>query len=730
MSVAVQATLQGMPESSDLRRSVHDGRTVLTVGSRVLTDYDSGDVGMRNIAVVTLTELGFPGRRVAEVVGLTPQYVSMLRSRARREGSAGLVRTRGRRPTLSVADVRRARAWRTQGLSDVEIGRRLGVSDKTAARVLTDPEPPGAVQPELDLVTDPVATDEPVADEPVAAEPAPAGAPESGPEPAATGEPAPPGAPEPAPETALVPHAGAGSARIATGCFTSRYAGAMLLHAFTDAVDATGVFGCATRHAPGRRFDDIALLTATSAVFALGFSRLEQFKHPDRTQLGPLGGITTLPELRTLRPRLAAIADGCDPLELQRSFARAMLSAEANESGVYFVDDHFVPYAGKLPLAKGYNTKRRHAERGRADTMVCDPRGRAVCFTSGEPGGLSTTLPGALAQLRTITGPTAKIMLGFDRGGAYPVVFTACRDAGVDWITYRRAPLVAPQHLPVTTTITRAGKQVQITLTDETVTINGYGQCRQITLFEHGQPVLQILTSDQHSCAGALMAFLRARWRIENLFKYLDFYGIDALADYTATIETNTRLIDNPARTAARTRLNTLREQLAQLKGHIGELATNPSRNIDATNQALTNTHNKITQLQKKINQAAAELKPIPAKLPANQINPDAKTALHRAHRRALHMVLRLLAANAEHWLAHQLNTYLQDPHEYRATTRNLLHLGGTITYTPNAITVRLDQPTTPKITRALTLLTDQLNTNPPHIPGDPRPITYTITTP
>jgi hypothetical protein len=504
----------------------------------------------------------------------------------------------------------------------------------------------------------------------------------------------------------------------------------MLLHAFTDAVGATGVFGRAARPAPGRRFDDIALLTTTSAVFALGFSRLEQFKHPDRAQLGPLGGITALPELRTLRPRLAAIADECDPLELQRSFAAAMLSAEANESGVYFVDDHFVPYAGKLPLAKGYNTKRRHAERGRADTMVCDPQGRAVCFTSGEPGGLSTTLPSALAQLRTITGPTAKIMLGFDRGGAYPVVFATCRDADIDWITYRRAPLVTPQHLPVTTTITRAGKQVQITLADETVTINGYGQCRQITLFEHGQPTLQILTSDQHSCAGALMAFLRARWRIENLFKYLDFYGIDALADYTATIETNTRLIDNPARTAARTRLNTLREQLTQLKGHIGELATDPSRNIDTTNQALTNTHNTITQLQKKINQAAAELKPIPAKLPANQINPDAKTALHRAHRRALHMVLRLLAANAEHWLAHQLNAYLQDPHEYRATTRNLLHLGGTITYTPNTITVRLDRPTTPKITRALTLLTDQLNTNPPHIPGDPRPLTYTITTP
>lgn len=80
-------------------------------------------------------------------------------------------------------------------------------------------------------------------------------------------------------------------------------------------------------------------------------------------------------------------------------------------------------------------------------------------------------------------------------------------------------------------------------------------------------------------------------------------------------------------------------------------------------------------------------------------------------------MVLRLLAANAEHWLAHQLNAYLQDPNEYRATTRNLLHLGGTITYTPDTINVHLDRPATPKITRALALLTDQLNTNPPQRP-------------
>ena|GEM_PF-6768158 len=89
---------------------------------------------------------------------------------------------------------------------------------------------------------------------------------------------------------------------------------------------------------------------------------------------------------------------------------------------------------------------------------MCDLSGRAICFTTGEPSGLSKTLPAALAELRAVTGADAdadadaEIMLGFGRGGAYPSVFTACRAANVDSITYRRAPLATPTGLPITPT--------------------------------------------------------------------------------------------------------------------------------------------------------------------------------------------------------------------------------------------------------------------------------------
>jgi transposase len=668
-------------------------------------------LAMRNMVLVMLTQLGFRGVWVAEMFGLTPEHLSTLRGKVRRHGSASLVQRRGRPAKLSAQQVRQARAWKADGLSDAEIARRLGVSHKTGARAAAGGDPAAQAQPVLELgPADPVSAEvNPTRD---------GAAPESG---------------SVDVDDALLSAADGATARITTGRFETRYAGAMLLHAFTDRVGASDLFVRAVGAVPpalagrSRRFDDIAVLSATSTVFALGFASLEQVKHPDRAQVGPVAGIDVLPELRTLRPRLAAIADHCDALALQRWLAKAMLEAEPNESGLYFIDDHFIPYTGALPVGKGWNTKRRLAEPGRVDTAVVDAAGPAICFTNGEPAGLSTSLPPVLDQLREILGPGASATIAFDRGGSYPTVFKACRNAGYHWISYRRAPLVATTAEQATTTVRRNGKDTTITYADETVQIKDYGTARQITLFDGDTPVLQILTSDTEADPAKLIVFMRARWGIENFFKYMDFYGIDYIADYHATIQANTRKIDNPHRKQLRAELKTLVTERDKQRERIGALHTDRAITIAALNRESTAAQRRIHALDKQITKLKQRLKTVPAKLPANTINPDAARAVHRTQRRALQMVLRLLAGNAEHWLAHHLNTYLQDNDEYRATARNLLHLGGTITYTDTEVHIELERPNTPRLTRVLALLLDEINQTPPHISGDPRPLTYTL---
>ncbi|MGH3196524.1 MAG: helix-turn-helix domain-containing protein [Streptosporangiaceae bacterium] len=93
---------------------------------------------MRNFAVTVMRRAGFSGNRVAEVFGLSAAYLSTLHAAAAQEGSAALVKHAGpgRPPELGAQDRERARAWRVAGVSDREIGRRLGVAGTTVGRQL------------------------------------------------------------------------------------------------------------------------------------------------------------------------------------------------------------------------------------------------------------------------------------------------------------------------------------------------------------------------------------------------------------------------------------------------------------------------------------------------------------------------------------------------------------------------------------------------------------------
>src|SRR5487761_1596563 len=703
MTPAAAAILEGMPEPRDLHRVTTGGTTWILAGPLALFSYAEADAGMRNVAVVTLRQLGYGGQAVAGLMGLSENYVATLRNRALRQGTAGVVRQPGARRKLTGQAWARARAWRQSGTSDAEIARKLGVAQSTVLRRLG----PRDVQQEM---------------------PQPEPAAEAG----------------PGPGTELVPGRRAGLARVAgdenppaarpataAGSLYSRYAGAMLLHAYASQADAGVVLAAAAGDRDGFRFADLALLSATSICFALGAATIEQFKHLTAACAGPLAGLAVLPDLRTLRPRLAGMADGCDPAELQAMFAAAMLAADPVASGVYYVDDHFVPYTGAKPVAKGWNNKRGRAERGRADTHVTAHDGRAVCFVSGEPSGLSVTLPKALAELKKAVPAGTRIMLGFDRGGAYPQVFRHCREQKVHWVTYRRAPLAVPAGLPVLSVITVNGKRRQVAWAEETVQIKDYGTARQLTLFEHGQVVLQVLTSDFDSCPAEILAWLKSRWREENFLKYASQnYGIDKICDYAAAIETNTKVIDNPARKAANANVRQAEKNLAAAREGYAAMLADPAIPAPAKNARLIPAAQKrITRAENALARAEAARDHTPAKLPANVIDPHAQVALLRAGRRGLQMVLRLLAHNAEHWLATHLNAYLRDDDEYRAITRETIirGLAGTITYTPRAITVQLDPPGAPRVARALELLLDEINAAPPSLPGDTRPITYRL---
>ena len=182
----------------------------------------------------------------------------------------------GRPPLLSPARLRQARTWAGQGLTHAEIGRKLGVSRSRISEllkqhgVLPAPSPlSGGTGKAGGTGSGGTGADDEQADARAPAGPADHD-----------------GGQDPGDRAAGAGAGGEGAgwrvaARIETGTVACRYAGAMLVHAFTDRIGARGLLSAGTgasaaRHTPA---DDLGILVCTQMSFTLGALTLEQTKH-------------------------------------------------------------------------------------------------------------------------------------------------------------------------------------------------------------------------------------------------------------------------------------------------------------------------------------------------------------------------------------------------------------------------------------------------------------------
>jgi len=67
--VVEQARFEGMPEPGVLRLMVSEGRCVVTFGRTVLYRYGEADIGMRNLAIVAITDAGGGSMRLRRCSG-------------------------------------------------------------------------------------------------------------------------------------------------------------------------------------------------------------------------------------------------------------------------------------------------------------------------------------------------------------------------------------------------------------------------------------------------------------------------------------------------------------------------------------------------------------------------------------------------------------------------------------------------------------------------------------
>lgn len=378
-----------------------------------------------------------------------------------------------------------------------------------------------------------------------------------------------------------------------------------------------------------------------------------------------------------------------------RITTRLIAAAHVDDGpAIFYVDGHMRRYSGKHVVRKGWRMQDRRVLPGSTDYCVHDEDGRPVFripVTSHD--SLTAWLSPIASRLRQGLGEDERILLAFDRGGAFSKQLADLRDAGIEFVTYERAPYPAIAVTAFDRTVVVRGETYQLHESRKKNLGDKRGRIRRIALRTPEGKQINIVAIST-APAEQLIAILlgdpalklpSGRWQQENAFHHGDArWGINQLDDRTVEPYPPGTIIPNPARRRLDRSLRIARVAEGDARRKLA--STNPALSVlrrVAVEQDLADA----LELQRDLE----ALRPAtPTHAPIEETVLAGKLVRHTGQLKSIVDVIRVVCANAESDLATLIAPHMGRPREAKKVIANVLAAPGRVTVTDQAIHVRL----------------------------------------
>jgi hypothetical protein len=456
--------------------------------------------------------------------------------------------------------------------------------------------------------------------------------------------------------------------------------------------------------------------------------------------LGRLLGLDRAPEVKTLRRKLGELAAYRRGAVLQGALAAAHAAARPDAIGYLMIDGHMRAYFGTRDLQKTHVARLHMAARATAETWVADADGQPVMVITAVPSSsLAGEIERLLPALRATVGTQRRATLIFDRGGWSPALLKKIIGADFDVICWRKGdfePLSDTDFTECSFTDTDTGIEHTYTLAETTTELdcgkNATLSLRQIHKRGRDGSQHPLVTSQRDLPAAEIIWRLGGRWRHENYFRYgRTHFALDALDDYTDKPDDPTRLVPNPAKTAATAAVSTAQQCLADTETVLaaaistaaqaaGRPGNHGSAAVDPAELAAVQT------ARSQLDQARTDRAATPARVPLATVRPNAR--LLDEETKLITHAIRMSAYNAETTPARLLREhYSRAADEARALLREAMRLPGDIHITGDTLHLRLDPATAARRSRAIAGLCNELTATQTRYPGTDLKIKYSV---
>jgi hypothetical protein len=388
---------------------------------------------------------------------------------------------------------------------------------------------------------------------------------------------------------------------------------------------------------------------------------------------------------------------------------------------VFYVDNHMRPYTGKFTLRKGWRMQDKRAVPGVTDYYVHDEDGRPVCRVEA-PGHDSLTdfLSPLAALLRGGLDEKQRVLLAFDRAGAFPNQMAELRDAGVEFVTYERRPYpLLPRTAFTEEFKLDNGETVRLHEKGLKNLGDGRGRVRRICMLTEDGAQVNVLAVSKEP-AWRLVEIITGRWVQENGFKYgKERWGINQLDRRKRVPFAPGTVIPNPARRRLEFSIRVSREKEGMLRNKLARLEDGTAKHAEVKAQL-----DEQLRIQAKL---LSQRSSMPPHAPVEETELAGELTYHDPHYKVVLDTFRIAALNAEADLAVDLAEHMRKSTEAKKLLANIFAAPGDLHVSKKTVTLHLKVAARKDERQAIAQLFQTINARNLSLPGDPksRPIRF-----
>lgn len=388
-----------------------------------------------------------------------------------------------------------------------------------------------------------------------------------------------------------------------------------------------------------------------------------------------------------------------------------------DDAAVFYVDNHLRPYTGQAVVRRGWRMQDKRVLPGTSDYYVHDEDGRPTLRTvvPSHPS-LTEVLLEIADLLRAGLGDDQRILLAFDRGGAFPETLAELRDENYEFVTYERRPyrLLLPSEFTEEMELHVAEGEVEsIAYAEFRVPLRrGRGDVRRIAIRTPEERQVNLLAVGS-TPAERLIEILRGRWNQENGLKHgVERWRINQLDSRRTEAYAPETIVPNPARRRLNNALRLARVDEGFARSKLARMDHGDLKR--STAQA------ELADALARQGELIERRKVTPAHAPLRETELADKLVFHPGEYKTVLDTVRIAAANAEADLAEWLAPHLPRPAEAKKTLANLFVAPGRVDVGARTIRVALAPAGTGPEHRAFGQLYRAINGVNLRLPGDP----------